>query len=762
VSSILDGIRVVDLSQGVAGPVGTQLLAEAGADVIKVEPPAGDPMRQSPGFRTWNRSKRGIVLDLHNDPGRAELHRLLATADILVHTLRPSVAARVGIDDASLGREFPRLVWCSVLGYPVGHDDVERPGWDILVQARMGLMDEQRGNRKGPIFLRFPIPTWNAAYLTTQGVLARLRARDRDGVGGPVHTSLLQGGLAPMMQYWARASDPSPGFAWGLPKDMLSGLHQCSDGVWIHMMGRPDATRQVPLVAETLAGLTESSVEAARRDIANYSPPPNTPADPAQLIAAFKQRPAAEWLEALWAADIPVLASDPPGHVLRDEQARACGYLVDVDDPEVGTVTQAGPPFELSPPSRVRGPAPALGQHTEEVLSSLADASEPRRSPSPRGPSRAPLDGLRILDFGNYLAGPFAPMLMADLGAEVIKLEATTGDAMRPVARSFCGCQRGKRSIALDCKRPEAAEIIGELVSTMDIVHHNLRYPAARKLGIDYESLRVHRPDLIYCHTSSYGPRGPRADWPGYDQLFQACSGWEVAGGGPNNPPIWHRMGTMDHLNAHASMVATLLALRHRDQTGDGQFITSSILGGAVLSMSELYLAADGSLPPFPGIDDEQHGLAPGYRIYQAGDGYVAVAALSEQSQASLLAVAGVTSTESLEEALRDQEPAALARALESAGVPAEVVRTDQEAGFFERDDHRSAGLVAQYPHAEMGQMEQVGRFWNLVDLPQPLDVAPPALGEHTREILAELGRSPETIDEWIASGLILELSSDA
>ena len=287
-------------------------------------------------------------------------------------------------------------------------------------------------------------------------------------------------------------------------------------------------------------------------------------------------------------------------------------------------------------------------------------------------------------------------------------------------------------------------------------------YPAARKHGIDYDSLRPHRPDLIYCHTSSYGPRGPRADWPGYDQLFQACSGWEVAGGGPGNPPIWHRMGTMDHLNAHASLVATLLALRRRDQTGEGQFITSSILGGAVLSMSELYLEPDGTLPPFPGIDAGQHGIAPGYRIYRAGAGYVAIAALYEETIQSLLALAGVSEASELEAALSTREPDALARDLADAGVPAEVVRTEQETGFFEREDHRKAGLVASYPHAEMGEMEQVGRFWNLGDLPQPLDMAPPSLGQHSREILAGLGHSRETIDSWIASGLIAEPSGSS
>jgi len=755
VTSILDGIRIVDLSTGVAGPVATQLLAEAGADVIKVEPPSGDPMRQSPGFRTWNRSKRSITLDLSSEADGERLRSLLASADVLVHGLRPSVAKRHRLDDETLGDAFPELVVCSVLGYPAGHADAERPGWDILVQARMGLMDEQRGNRPGPVFLRFPIPTWNAVYLVATGVLARLRARERDGSGGPVHTSLLQGALAPMMMYWARAERPSPAFSWGLPKNMHSGLYQCGDDVWIHMMGRFDVVKQMPLAREVLATLTADDLAAARQEIAGLSAPPSQTYDPAELVAAFRQRPSTEWLEALWAADIAVLPANEPGEILRDEQARAGGYLVDVDDPEVGRVTQAGSPFEVSPVCGVRSAAPALGQHTDEVFAELEPREAPPARPRAKGPRKPPLDGIRVLDFGNYLAGPFAAMLMADLGADVIKLEATTGDAMRPVARSFCGCQRGKRSLALDLKHPEARPIVEELVRSVDIVHHNLRYPAARKLSIDYDSLRPLKPDLIYCHTSSYGPRGPRADWPGYDQLFQACSGWEVAGGGPANPPIWHRMGTMDHLNGHSSVVATLLALRHRERTGEGQFITASILGGAVLSMSELYLGPDGALPAFPEIDSGQYGIAPGYRIYQTADGFVAVVALEPDVFARLLEVAGVDDTAELEAALLTRKQQELTRALDAAGVPAEAVRTDQEQGFLDRVENRDAGLVAHYPHAQMGEMEQVGAFWNLVDLPQVIELAPPALGQHSREILQQLGHSQEQIDAWVDSNVV-------
>ena len=136
------------------------------------------------------------------------------------------------------------------------------------------------------------------------------------------------------------------------------------------------------------------------------------------------------------------------------------------------------------------------------------------------------------------------------------------------VERTFSGCQRGKRGIALDLKAPETRPVVEALARWADVVHHNLRYPAAKRLRIDYDSLRAVNPDLVYCHTSSYGPKGPRANWPGFDQLFQSASGWEYEGAGEGNRPMWHRFGMMDHQNALASLTATLLAVYHQRKTG--------------------------------------------------------------------------------------------------------------------------------------------------------------------------------------------------
>ena len=140
-----------------------------------------------------------------------------------------------------------------------------------------------------------------------------------------------------------------------------------------------------------------------------------------------------------------------------------------------------------------------------------------------RGPApEHPLSGVQVVDAGAFLAGPLGPMLLSDLGADVVKVEPPGGEGMRWVEWSFFGCQRGKRGVALDLKSPDARVALDALLARADILHHNLRMPAARRLGLDEATVRAVNPDTVYCHASSYGPEGLRADWPGYDHLFQS------------------------------------------------------------------------------------------------------------------------------------------------------------------------------------------------------------------------------------------------
>jgi crotonobetainyl-CoA:carnitine CoA-transferase CaiB-like acyl-CoA transferase len=191
---------------------------------------------------------------------------------------------------------------------------------------------------------------------------------------------------------------------------------------------------------------------------------------------------------------------------------------------------------------------------------------------------------------------------------------------------------------------------------------------------------------------------------------------------------------------------AVLLALRERERTGRGQFVRSSLLGGAALTMSEMFVRPDGTTSDFPWLDARQMGVAPGYRMYEVADGHVVVAALAPDRFAALLRVAGAARAEELEAALRPRKRDELLRSLEQANVPAEEVRLAQEDAFYDRPEHRALQLTASYPHIELGRMQQVGSLWSFGDLGPSFPRAAPGVGEHTLELMEELGfRAAET-----------------
>ena len=253
-----------------------------------------------------------------------------------------------------------------------------------------------------------------------------------------------------------------------------------------------------------------------------------------------------------------------------------------------------------------------------------------------------PLEGLRVIDFGQFLAGPFGPMLLADLGADVIKVEPTRGDGMRQaVVGSFMGCQRGKRDIALDLKQPDGLRIALELVATADIVHHNMTLGTAERLGIGYDACRAVRPDLLYCNTFMYGAVGPLGHLGGLDPLAQAAAGieWEQGPVAEGNPPLWYRYGHGDVAAAVPSVTALLIALYHRNRTGEGQFMWASLLHGSMLYTADSWLAADGTPSARPTLDREQLGLDALYRLYETQDGWLQLAAVRDAHWAPLCQV---------------------------------------------------------------------------------------------------------------------------
>lgn len=362
----LSGVRVLDLGWGIAAPVGVLLLAELGADVVKVEPPGGDPFRAHPGYHVWNRSRRSVVVDLRRDEGREVVLRLCGGADVLVEAFSPGTTSRLGLAYEDLAPRFPRLVYCSVPAYPEGHRFASRPGWDPLVQARTGMQSDQPGWRPGPVFLHFPAPSMAACFLLASGVLAALLAREESGRGQRVETSLYQGALAYTTMIWQEHGRASAAFRSMLGKTYPPGVHQgslyeCARGEWIHaatMAGRtPTRTPEDVLGVEPadFAEMMRDPAAAARHD--------------ARVREAYRSRDRDELVAAFHEAGLGAEAVQPMTAALDHPQLRANGMAVAVADPELGPTTQIGVPGVLSrTPGAVQGPQPRPGQHTREVL----------------------------------------------------------------------------------------------------------------------------------------------------------------------------------------------------------------------------------------------------------------------------------------------------------------------------------------------------------------------------------------------------------
>lgn len=734
-NTILDTIKVIDLSGGQAGSLAALLLAESGAAVTKVDLSDQGQILTPVQDAIWNRSKVRRALASGDSRDLQTLHELIAGADILIHDRVGSLAAALHLDDEALTAAHPRLIVVSIGGWPANHPKADMPVRDSLVLADAGILDEQLAvARDGPVYLRFPLGSAHAAYLAAIGALARLIARRRTGRGGVARTSLIQGALIPTMMHWFRAERPTTSTTVGLPKSAGSTLFECSDGLWMHTMGDPLRSPAVLAALDAMA-----PTERQRLNDKYLTAPFRYLEDRGALEAVFLMRARQDWLEDLWSNDVPVQPVLPMGQLFRDAQALANNYIIDVEDARFGATRQPGIPMTIQPAGAGRA----------------TDAQPADSEFGPTDTLARPLAGLKVLDLGQFLAGPLAPMLLADLGADVIKLETTRGEPLRPQDWAFNACQRGKRAIALDLKLPEARAVLSDLIGWADVVHHNQRLPAAEKLGFGAEAVQALNPGAIYAHVSSYGPAGPRSDWPGYDQLFQASSGWEFEGAGEGNPPMWHRFGMMDHLCALASTTGVLLSLIARQDTGEARVVAASLLGASLFS-AETLLGPDGELAPYPKLDKSQTGVSAVDRLYEVRDGWIMVDGPfgSEQRLFDALHAPDIHGAEAAMRLLTIVESLSLVRGLDWYAVEA---RRAQRDAFFDDADNQAAGLVGQYDHVRYGRVHHVGGLWDLSDLRVDVQRFTPLLGEHSREILSGLGYSSEAINCLIGAGAVVE-----
>ncbi len=726
---MLNDLRIVEMSEGMAAQVAGLMLCEIGADVLKIERPGGEPARGSAHFANWNRGKRSLELDFTTAEGLASLKARLAGADVLLHQFTPGMASAYGLDDASLAAEFPQLVVCGITGSPYNHPDVERSDDELLVAARLGALYENDGYRGGPIVWRYRAGGWAAAHLAAAGILARLVMRLESGKGGPAHTSILQGYLIMQSLLWGRNSEgpmPDPPiFPFG-PRPQSMQLFECQGGDYMQVM---DPTRQfdwasLPTMWDVLAEGLDIDTEEGLRE-------------------AFRRRPRDVWVADLRAADVAVEPSLPMGEVLRHEEAVTNGYVVEVDDPELGHTIQPNIPFHSDAPLKTGRPAPRRGEGGERAF-----------APSPVALGKGadaphPLAGARVIDLGMFLAGPMAPSMMGDMGADVIKIEALTGDRVRFMHRYYQAASRSKRSIALDLTKPEAQEILARLVKWAEVVHHNMRFKGAEKLGLTEEGLKRYNPEVAFSYVSAYGQKGARGNWPGYDSIFNAIAGWEFENAGEGNPPMFNRPGTMDVMSALSCLVGCMASLYAKRATGKGYMTQTSLLGVSVFSQGEHLILPDGSMSHTTRLNHDQTGFGPYHRIFEASDHWIAIAAHSDTEQAGVRSVLGGDEA-GFAAAAKARTAADLLAALEKAGVPSDLVTFENAMyRFFDNPLNRELGLISALPHPEYGIVEQPGAFWCFPDIEMKIDRCCPAIGQHTDEIMREMGFSDAEIASY-------------
>ena len=790
-SGVLDGVTVLQLPSGIAGAMAGMLLADNGADVVTVEG-AGDP---GPIWcRTvWDRGKRSVVASDDDIRGLAE------GVDVVVQHDR--------FDYESLAAVNPGVVVCSITGYGAAARHAGRPAIDALVAARMGMHCDQRGfvegqpvhiakltpaspgdvppgaeqtgHRDGPIFQALPWNSIGACLLALTGISAALRAREITGAGQHVTTSLLQGGLLTAAPTWQRVPDPRrDGYRLAyFDRRCPKGFFLCADGLWL-MQWAP--------IHHVFAQAAAEGTELRRPDMTALRTLPAASTYDAQLAveldeyprtaAAFAKFPRDAWIRLFADAGLPAQPVLSPEEGLLDRYALADGCVAEVVDPFEGPTRQVGLVYRMSrTPGRVERPAPIRGQHTTDVVAS----SVRPRTVTPTGRTLPfALDGVTVLDLGLAMAGPYGAQMLADLGADVIKVN-NVAERAAPVTSPILGCNRGKRSIALDLKDPRGQAALHRLIAAADVIHHNMRTGVADRLGADYETARRINPAIVYCHTRGFEATGPRAVLPGNDQMGQALTGtwWELGACAQGRPPSWHPGALGDFGNGVMSAVAVIQALYHRQRTGEGQFVDTSIINMGFLYNSSAFVRPDGTGPERHHVDAAQTGLSALYRLYQTADGWLCLAATDERSWHGVVTCLGgglddarfataasrVKHDDELAARLAavfaTRPAAAWFAALDAAGVPCEIENADFPVELFDDPDLRTRGWVASYPHPAVGWVEQAGHLVELSATPGRIERPAPLVGQHTRELLLAHGVAVDEIDALLAAGVAFQAS---
>jgi len=720
----LKGLQIVDLGLGMAAALVTKFLREAGASITRVEPPAGDPFYEVyPAYSVWRR-------DLERDPAAsnssAKLDELLSKADVCIVGGEDYPGVDWRRSAADLHARHPRLVVLDIEGYPAGTQHSGRPAADVLVQARSGLAHEHYSRR--PLLMGFEPSSYGATLHGLCGLLAALVHRESTGRGQVVSTSLYEGSLSWTLLLWCDVAKPTPATDFVMPKDPWPLIFRCADGAYVQVVlgsagSKGRLYHQVLRIDDPTVDINDSGMPKPTADSKNFF------GDIDVLQKHIETWQSQDLLKAVWAAGLPAEPILPPGGCWDDAQVQHNGIIVKESD----GVRHVGHPL-----SSRASPAP--------------------RNEMPRD-ARLPLTGVRVIDFGAFVAGPYTSAILADFGADVVKVEPMTGDPNRSIFRSWTSVNRSKRCITIDLKTPEGLKIAQQLCVASDVVTSNFRPGVSARLGIDAKTLQNLKPSLIVLESAAYGTTGPRADGAGFDMCFQALCGHDFRGGGTGNPPLWNRTSMVDFAAGLIGAVGVLQHLYQRARTGAGAELGAGLLNAGLYLLSELVQRPDGTFEGAPPVNAQQTGYHPAEQLYEAADGWVAIAARGDAMARRLLDVLrlggsisaprsswGNDVAASIATAVRRWKASELCAALNSASVWAEACRPDGERRNLQDADLVRLGTICSAEHPKFGTVRQIGPLARLSGAALGARTHAPLPGEHTDAILAELGFSQAAV----------------
>jgi crotonobetainyl-CoA:carnitine CoA-transferase CaiB-like acyl-CoA transferase len=391
------------------------------------------------------------------------------------------------------------------------------------------------------------------------------------------------------------------------------------------------------------------------------------------------------------------------------------------------------------------------------------------------GEATGPLSGMSVLDLSSYLAGPYGCTLLADLGAEVVKVEAPQGDLMRQYpstleaeSRMFLGANRGKRGVVLDLKKPEGLAVLLRMVETADVLVHNFRPSVPARLGIDYPRLKALNPRLIYCALTGYGETGPLRDKAGFDQVLQVMTGICVFQGAPRGGPEIVAGSAVDYYSAALLAYGVTAALFRRARTGQGEQVGVSLLRSALTMQAGRFVWAENE-PRDVGRDLRSGGLTG---LHPTREGVLYLQANSPHFWKALCELTGLPDmaedprydtirkrAQRADEIVPQLRAALQARtaleweALFGERMPCAAVRTIED--MFDHPQVLAEGIVAGYEHPTVGRYRGLSKPLVFGAGSGPMPVTAPMLGQHTADILAQHGYTKEEIDRLRGLGAV-------